>query len=271
MDQYFKEIARYPILEADEERRLALRYKFSRDQKAREKLIVSNLRYVVSIAKTYVGQGLDLEDLVNEGNIGLIKGVEKFEPEQGFKLITYASWWIRQSILKAINDSNRTIRVPINKSLALGKIREAENTLTQELDAPPTISQIQDKINELTENIDVNETLVSTTKCANLNEMIDDDRELLETVQDSSQQSPDYEIQKNLFRKELDRAMEAFTPREKDIIRFYHGFGEMGRTLTLEEIGNLMGLTRERVRQIKEQALKRLKLRGKLNKFKELL
>jgi RNA polymerase primary sigma factor len=272
MEQYFREIGKYPLLTPEEEYILAKKCKDTQCEKSREKLVASNLRYVISIAKRYVGQGIDFEDLVAEGNVGLVKALKCYEPDRGFKFITYASWWIKQSILKAISDTNRTIRIPANKSFALAKIRAVENELTQELSGPPTTKQIQDKLNELmAHNINVEKTLKVTNSCVDLNSCDSYDNELINNVADTTQTPPDKAMRKTLLLKELKKALEGFTQREKDIIYLYHGLGDLTKPLTLEEIGNLLNLTRERVRQIKAQTLKKLKSRGKLDKFRETL
>lgn len=272
MDQYFKDISKYPLLSPKEEYDLAMKYKYYKCEKSREKLITGNLRYVISIAKKYVGQGLPLEDLIEEGNIGLIKSLKEFDPEKGFKFITYAAWWIRQSILQALSESNRIIRIPANKTAALNKIRTIENELTQELEAPPTIEQIQEKVNSLVNvNVDVEKTILTTYNCLDLNAVDVNDREILDTIPDTSQPKPDHIIKRSSLQKELEKALKGFSQREKDVIYLYHGLGGISRPLTLEEIGQLLNITRERVRQIKVQVLKKLKERGKLKTFKEIL
>jgi len=271
MDQYFQDIVKYNLLSPEEEKRLAFLYKEKKCEKAREKILTCNLRFVVSIAKKYVNQGLDLEDLISEGNIGLIKALDRFEPELGFKFITYASWWIRQSILQALTDTNRTIRIPANKKAALDKIKEIEQELAQDNQSPPTLDEIQKEINKLVGNISVENTILETNNCLDLNNYDINDNEILEQMADPNQTPPDYEAKRLILRDQLEKAMEGFSQREKDILYLYHGLGDLSRPLTLEEIGNLLNITRERVRQIKEQVLKKLKSRKQLDKFKEIL
>jgi RNA polymerase primary sigma factor len=257
LDKYLQEIGRVELLNAEEEIDLARRIKKG-DQKALEKLTKANLRFVVSVAKQYQNQGLSLGDLINEGNLGLIKAAKRFDETRGFKFISYAVWWIRQSILQALAEQSRIVRLPLNRVGALNKIGKAFSTLEQEFEREPSAS-------ELAEELDMSLFEVADTlKISGRHLSMDapfvqgEDNRLLDVIQDERTPMPDHVLIKESLSKEVERALSTLTEREAEVIRLYFGLGRE-HSLTLEEIGEKFQLTRERVRQIKEKAIRRLR------------
>jgi RNA polymerase primary sigma factor len=257
LDKYLQEIGRVELLDPEEEIELARRIKKG-DQKALEKLTKANLRFVVSVAKQYQNQGLSLGDLINEGNLGLIKAAKRFDETRGFKFISYAVWWIRQSILQALAEQSRIVRLPLNRVGALNKIGKAFSTLEQEFEREPSAS-------ELAEELDMSLFEVADTlKISGRHLSMDapfaqgEDNRLLDVIQDERTPLPDHSLIKESLSKEVERALGTLTEREAEVIRLYFGLGRE-HSLTLEEIGEKFQLTRERVRQIKEKAIRRLR------------
>lgn len=257
LDKYLQEIGRVELLDPEEEIDLARRIKKG-DQKALEKLTKANLRFVVSVAKQYQNQGLSLGDLINEGNLGLIKAAKRFDETRGFKFISYAVWWIRQSILQALAEQSRIVRLPLNRVGALNKIGKAFSTLEQEFEREPSAS-------ELAEELDMSLFEVADTlKISGRHLSMDapfaqgEDNRLLDVIQDERTPLPDHTLIKESLSKEVERALGTLTEREAEVIRLYFGLGRE-HSLTLEEIGEKFQLTRERVRQIKEKAIRRLR------------
>ncbi len=257
LDKYLQEIGKVDLLTPDEEIDLARRIKKG-DQKSLEKLTKANLRFVVSVAKQYQNQGLSLGDLINEGNLGLIKAAKRFDETRGFKFISYAVWWIRQSILQALAEQSRIVRLPLNRVGALNKIGKKFSQLEQEFEREPSAS-------ELAEELDMSLFEVADTlKISGRHLSMDapfaqgEDNRLLDVIQDERQPSPDNELMKESLSKEVERALATLTDREAEVIRLYFGLGRE-HSLTLEEIGERFKLTRERVRQIKEKAIRRLR------------
>lgn len=257
LDKYLQEIGRVELLDPEEEIDLARRIKKG-DQKALEKLTKANLRFVVSVAKQYQNQGLSLGDLINEGNLGLIKAAKRFDETRGFKFISYAVWWIRQSILQALAEQSRIVRLPLNRVGALNKIGKAFSTLEQEFEREPSAS-------ELAEELDMSLFEVADTlKISGRHLSMDapfvqgEDNRLLDVIQDERTPMPDHSLIKESLSKEVERALSTLTEREAEVIRLYFGLGRE-HSLTLEEIGEKFQLTRERVRQIKEKAIRRLR------------
>ncbi len=257
LDKYLQEIGRVDLLDPEEEIDLARRIKKG-DQKALEKLTKANLRFVVSVAKQYQNQGLSLGDLINEGNLGLIKAAKRFDETRGFKFISYAVWWIRQSILQALAEQSRIVRLPLNRVGALNKIGKAFSTLEQEFEREPSAS-------ELAEELDMSLFEVADTlKISGRHLSMDapfaqgEDNRLLDVIQDERTPLPDHALIKESLSKEVERALGTLTEREAEVIRLYFGLGRE-HSLTLEEIGEKFQLTRERVRQIKEKAIRRLR------------
>jgi len=257
LDKYLQEIGKVELLTPQEEIDLARRIKKG-DQKSLEKLTKANLRFVVSVAKQYQNQGLSLGDLINEGNLGLIKAAKRFDETRGFKFISYAVWWIRQSILQALAEQSRIVRLPLNRVGALNKIGKAFSTLEQEFEREPSAS-------ELAEELDMSLFEVSDTlKISGRHLSMDapfaqgEDNRLLDVIQDSRQPAPDSGLMEESLREEVRRALSTLSEREAQVIRLYFGL-DQEHSLTLEEIGEKFNLTRERVRQIKEKAIRRLR------------
>lgn len=266
LDKYLQEIGRYELITVEEEVELARRIKKG-DQNAIEKLTRANLRFVVSVAKQYQNQGLSLPDLINEGNLGLIKAAEKFDETRGFKFISYAVWWIRQSIMQAINEQSRIVRLPLNQVSSLTKYKKAISEFEQEHQRKPT-----DK--ELAEILELSiEKIKKTVKIAGRHVSVDapfaegEDNSLLDVIANDDSPRADKELELESLRIEIERALSTLTQREKDIIK--SSFGIETEQLSLEEIGDKYNLTRERVRQIREKAIKRLRntSRSKLLKY----
>lgn len=257
LDRYLQEIGEVPLLTPDEEIELARRIK-KNDQDALEKLTKANLRFVVSVAKQYQNQGLSLGDLINEGNLGLIKAAKRFDETRGFKFISYAVWWIRQSILQALAEQSRVVRLPLNRVGALNKIGKAFSNLEQEYEREPSASEIAEEL-EMTP-YEVSDTLKISGKHLSLDAPFNqgDDNRLLDVIQDDHQPPPDDLLLDESLRIEVKRALTTLSDREAEVIKLYFGL-DREHPLTLEEIGERFCLTRERVRQIKEKAIRRLR------------
>lgn len=259
LDKYLQEIGRVELLHQEDE--IVLATKIQEDapdaDKALERLVKANLRFVVSVAKQYQNQGLALGDLINEGNLGLIKAARRFDVNRGFKFISYAVWWIRQSILQALAEQSRIVRLPLNRVGALNKIGKKFNELEQEFEREPTPQ-------ELAESLEMSvEEIAETMRLAGKHLSVDaplqqgEDNRLLDILPNEHQIPPDGELLHESLRMELDHVLNSLSDREAEVVRLY--FGLDGQTLTLEEIGEKFGLTRERVRQIKEKAIRRLR------------
>lgn len=228
------------------------------DKIALEKLTKANLRFVVSVAKQYQNQGLSLPDLINEGNLGLIKAAQRFDETRGFKFISYAVWWIRQSILQALAEQSRIVRLPLNKIGSINKINKAYASLEQEHERAPSAEEISDQL-DMTED-DVKESMKNSGRHVSMDAPLveGEDSNLYDVLRSGESPNPDRELLNESLRIEIERALKTLTPREADLIRLYFGLnGE--HPMTLEEIGEAFDLTRERVRQIKEKAIRRLK------------
>ncbi|MDI9537982.1 MAG: sigma-70 family RNA polymerase sigma factor [Bacteroidota bacterium] len=256
LDKYLQEIGREELISVEEEVELAQRIKKG-DQAALEKLTRANLRFVVSVAKQYQNQGLSLPDLINEGNLGLIKAAEKFDETRGFKFISYAVWWIRQSILQALAEQSRIVRLPLNQVGSLNKINKAYSKFEQEHERKPSPE-------ELAEELDLPaEKVADTLRVAGRHISVDapfvegEDNSLLDVLINSDSPNADRSLINESLSREIERALATLTERESDIIRYFFGIG--CQEMTLEEIGERFGLTRERVRQIKEKAIRRLR------------
>ncbi|MBM4175296.1 MAG: sigma-70 family RNA polymerase sigma factor [Ignavibacteria bacterium] len=257
LDKYLQEIGKVDLITPDEEIELAQKIKKG-DQLALEKLTKANLRFVVSVAKQYQNQGLSLGDLINEGNLGLIKAAKRFDETRGFKFISYAVWWIRQSILQALAEQSRIVRLPLNRVGALNKIGKAFSNLEQEFEREPSAQELSEEL-----NIPVGE-VADTLKISGRHVSMDapfaqgEDNRLLDVIQNDQQPSPDHGLMKESLKVEIERALSTLTEREAEVIRLYFGLN-YEHSLTLEEIGEKFNLTRERVRQIKEKAIRRLR------------
>lgn len=257
LDKYLQEIGKVGLITADEEVELAQRIKAG-DQIALEKLTKANLRFVVSVAKQYQNQGLTLPDLINEGNLGLIKAAQRFDETRGFKFISYAVWWIRQSILQALAEQSRIVRLPLNKIGSINKINKTFAFLEQSHERPPSAEEIAKEL-DMTIN-DVKESMKNSGRHVSMDAPLveGEDSNLYDVLRSGESPNPDKDLLHESLRTEIERALETLTPREADVIRLYFGLGNQ-HPMTLEEIGETFDLTRERVRQIKEKAIRRLK------------
>lgn len=257
LDKYLQEIGKVDLITADEEVELAQRIKAG-DRIALEKLTKANLRFVVSVAKQYQNQGLSLPDLINEGNLGLIKAAQRFDETRGFKFISYAVWWIRQSILQALAEQSRIVRLPLNKIGSINKINKAYAALEQEHERAPSTEEISEML-DMSES-DVKESMKNSGRHVSMDAPLveGEDSNLYDVLNTGESPSPDAELMTESLRTEIERALQTLTPREADLIRLYFGLNGT-HPMTLEEIGETFDLTRERVRQIKEKAIRRLK------------
>jgi RNA polymerase primary sigma factor len=257
LDKYLTEISREDMITAEQEVELAKKIKKG-DQRALEKLVRANLRFVVSVAKQYQNQGLTLPDLINEGNLGLIKAAQRFDETRGFKFISYAVWWIRQSILQAIAEQSRIVRLPLNQVGSLNKINKIYAQLEQELERPPVADELAAAL-EIPED-KVKDTMSVSGRHVSVDAPLkeDEDFSLLDLISNNESPSADGDLMRESLQKEIERSLETLTERERDVIRLFFGIG-MNHGLTLEEIGDKFDLTRERVRQIKEKAIRRLR------------
>ena len=257
LDKYLQEIGKVDLLTADEEVVLAKRIREG-DQLALEKLTKANLRFVVSVAKQYQNQGLSLGDLINEGNLGLIKAAQRFDETRGFKFISYAVWWIRQSILQALAEQSRIVRLPLNRVGSLNKISKTFSELEQKIEREPSPDEMAEVL-EITAS-----EVVDSMKISGRHVSMDapfvqgEENSLLDVLENDGDEKPDDGLMTDSLRKEVQRALSTLTQREADVITLYFGLnGE--HAMTLEEIGEKFNLTRERVRQIKEKAIRRLR------------
>ncbi len=257
LDKYLQEIGKVELITADEEVALAQRIKQG-DRAALEKLTKANLRFVVSVSKQYQNQGLSLPDLINEGNLGLIKAAQRFDETRGFKFISYAVWWIRQSILQALAEQSRIVRLPLNKIGAINKINKAYAKLEQKFEREPNAEEIAILL-EITEN-EVKESMKNSGRHVSMDAPLvqDEDNNMYDVLRSEDGPTPETELLYESLRKEIERAVSTLTQREADVIRLYFGLNG-SHPMTLEEIGEKFDLTRERVRQIKEKAIRRLK------------
>jgi RNA polymerase primary sigma factor len=257
LDKYLQEIGKVDLLTPDEEVDLAKRIRDG-DQLALEKLTKANLRFVVSVAKQYQNQGLSLGDLINEGNLGLIKAAQRFDETRGFKFISYAVWWIRQSILQALAEQSRIVRLPLNRVGSLNKISKTFSELEQKFEREPSPDELAEVLEVSTSEV------VDTLKISGRHVSMDapfvqgEENSLLDVLENDSEDKPDSGLINDSLRREVQRALSTLTQREADVITLYFGLnGE--HSMTLEEIGEKFSLTRERVRQIKEKAIRRLR------------
>jgi RNA polymerase primary sigma factor len=258
LDKYLQDIGREDLITAEQEVELAKKIKAG-DQLALEKLTRANLRFVVSVAKQYQNQGLTLPDLINEGNLGLIKAAQKFDETRGFKFISYAVWWIRQSILQALAEQARIVRLPLNQVGSLNKINKAFSKLEQEYERPPSAEELAEALgvpeDKIKESLNVSGRHVSMDAPLTTNE---DGGTLMDVMANSDAPKTDQTLMAESLQKEIERSLSTLTDKEREIIRLFFGIG-MNHGLTLEEIGSKFNLTRERVRQIKEKAIRRLR------------
>ena len=257
LDQYLQEIGQISLLKPGEEVELARRIKQG-DGEALHKLVRSNLRFVVSVAKKYQGQGLTLSDLINEGNYGLMKAASRFDETRGFKFISYAVWWIRQAILHALAEQSRIVRLPLNRIGTISKIRKTSARLSQDLKRSPSVDELAAELDIKPHK--VREALSQSARHISMDAPFgdDDDHSLLDLLPETDNASPDDQLMGESIRIDVERALVSLPPREAEITRLYFGIGHK-HPKTLDEIGRRFGLTRERVRQIKERALRKLR------------
>ncbi len=259
LDRYLQEIGKVDLITADMEIELAIKIRAG-DQDALEKLTKANLRFVVSVAKQFQNKGLPLSDLINEGNIGLIKAAKKFDETRGFKFISYAVWWIKQSIMQAIADQSRMVRLPLNRVGALTKISKASSKLEQEFERAASTEEIAKElemdVNDVAYALKVSGRHVSVD--APFSQSDNDKSSLLDVISNNEQPDPDDELMTNSLQNDIESSLGTLTEREAEVIRLYFGINSE-YSATLEEIGEMLSLTRERVRQIKEKALGRLR------------
>jgi RNA polymerase primary sigma factor len=261
LDQYLQEIGQIPLLTAEEEVELAQRIQAG-DDEALHHMVRANLRFVVSVAKKYQGQGLTLADLINEGNYGLIKAAQRFDETRGFKFISYAVWWIRQAILQALAEQARTVRLPLNRIGTISKIRKASARLAQAYKRPPNVEELAEELDLPPQKIE--DALRHQSRSLSVDEPFgeEDDNNLLDVLADAADAPPDEQLVGESVKKDIERALASLSPREAEITRLYFGIGRE-TPMTLEEIGQEYELTRERVRQIKEKALRKLRQKGR--------
>lgn len=257
LDKYLQEIGKVELLTPEEEIDLAIRIK-KNDNVALEKLVKANLRFVVSVAKQYQNQGLTLGDLINEGNLGLIKAAKRFDETRGFKFISYAVWWIRQSILQALAEQSRIVRLPLNRVGALNKIGKAYSSLEQEFEREPSASELANEldmdVSEVSDHLKISGRHVSIDAPFTSGE----ENRLLDVIENDDQPAPDSMLMSESLRSEIERVLSTLNERETEVLKLYFGINR-DHALTLEEIGEMFNLTRERVRQIKEKAIRRLR------------
>ena len=269
LDKYLQEIGKVSLLTAEQEIELARKIKQG-DPNALEKLTRANLRFVVSVAKQYQNQGLSLGDLINEGNLGLIKAARRFDETRGFKFISYAVWWIRQSILQALAEQSRIVRLPLNRVGVLNRIGKAYSSLEQEYEREPSPEELA---KELEMDVhDISETLQISSKHLSFDAPLagDGENRLLDVIEDGEQTSPDTSLMSESLHEEINRALSKLSELEAEIVKLYFGL-EDGEPMTLEEIGDKFNLTRERIRQIKEKAIRRLRNATRSKELKKYL
>lgn len=269
IEKYLEEIGGYSPLPPAQEVELAKRIRKS-DSTALDALVKANLRFVISVAKEYQGQGLPLQDLISEGNLGLIKAAQRFDETRGFKFISYAVWWIRQSILQALAEQSRVVRLPLNRVGAINKVGRALEQLEKKFGREPSMEEIAEKM-ELTA-FEVADVMKTSARHLSLDEPFKEEEgnSLLDVIESDRYAPPDDNLMQESLQVEVDKVLSTLKPREAEIIRLYFGL-DGDRPLTLEEIGEHFKLTRERVRQIKEKALRRLRHRSRLEPLRKYL
>ena len=270
LDKYLQEIGRVDLITAEEEVELARRIKQG-DQVALEKLTKANLRFVVSVSKQYQNQGLSLPDLINEGNLGLIKAAQRFDETRGFKFISYAVWWIRQSILQALAEQSRIVRLPLNKVGSLNKINRAFSELEQEFEREPSSDELAELLEIPTEEVETTLGVAARHVSMDAPFVDGEDNSLLDVLENSKTDKTDKALEYNMsLRTEIERSLSTLTERQCDVIKLYFGIG-VEHPLSLEDIGERFGLTRERVRQIKDKAINKLRSASRSKLLKNYL
>ncbi|MFN5168222.1 MAG: RNA polymerase sigma factor RpoD/SigA [Cyclobacteriaceae bacterium] len=269
LDKYLSEIAKVDLLTADEEVQLARRIRDG-DQVALERLAKGNLRFVVSVAKQYQNHGLSLNDLINEGNVGLIKAAGRFDETRGFKFISYAVWWIRQSIMQALAEQSRVVRLPLNRISSLNKISRAYAELEQRFEREPTVEEISVKLDISIEEVEINQRVSGRQVSVDAPFLQGEENTLLDVLTNSSEESPDQELVNLSLKREVERALALLTSRESEVIKLYFGLDGQSPS-RLEEIARQLSLTPERVRQIKEKATRKLRHQGRSRLLRDYL
>lgn len=269
LKSYFKDLRKIEQLSGAEQTELAKKAKAG-DKAAMNKLIECNLRFVLTIAKEYQYGNIDIEDLINEGNIGLIKAVDRFDETKGYKFISYAVWWVRQSIMQYIYDNGNMVRLPINKINAIGKVNKATEQLFHELDREPTAEEIQEATNFSSD--DIRSTYLDSTRCVSLDQKVseDSDSDMNDLIPGETLEDIEGKTNGDSLKFEINSVLSSLTERENQILNMYFGLNGYNE-LSLKEIGDKLNLTNERVRQIKELALKKLRMYGKSSKLREFL
>jgi len=257
LDKYLSEIAKVELITAEQEVELAKRIRDG-DQMALEKLAKANLRFVVSVAKQYQNNGMSLGDLINEGNVGLIKAASRFDETRGFKFISYAVWWIRQSIMQALAEQSRIVRLPLNRVGSLNKISRAFSELEQKYEREPSAEELAKVLDMSPEEIENNQRISGRSVSVNAPFVQGEENSLLDVLENDSEETPDQGLMNNSLRQEIARSLSTLTERESEVIASYFGLNG-SQSMTLEEIGDKFQLTRERVRQIKEKATRKLR------------
>ncbi len=257
LDKYLQDISKIELITAEEEVELARRIRTG-DQIALEKLTNANLRFVVSVAKQYQNQGLKLPDLINEGNVGLVKAAKRFDETRGFKFISYAVWWIRQSILQALAEQSRVVRLPLNKIGSINKIKKTFSYLEQTHERPPSAEEIAKEL-DMTIN-EVKQSMKNSGRHISMDAPLKEgeDSNLYDVMRSGESPRPDLDLMRQSLHTEIKRALDTLSPREADVIKLYYGIGDQ-QSMTLAEIGQTFDLTRERVRQIREKAIRKLR------------
>ena len=263
LDKYLADIAKEPMITPEEEVELAQKIKMG-DQIALDRLVRANLRFVVSVAKQYQNQGLSLADLINEGNVGLIKAAQRFDETKGFKFISYAVWWIRQAILQAVAEQSRMVRLPLNQVGFLSRVKKTASSLEQLYQRKPTIKEIADELDMPEEKIEAILKINSKEVSMDAPVTSDDDMTFIDTVVPEDNYDADKDVMSEFESAEIKRSLSVLSEKERQVIIYYFGL-DSNKSYTLEEIGYMMDMTRERVRQVKDKALKKLRLRSKKN------
>jgi len=262
LDKYLADIAKEPMISPEEEVELAQKIKMG-DQIALDKLVRANLRFVVSVAKQYQNQGIGLADLINEGNVGLIKAAQRFDETKGFKFISYAVWWIRQAILQAVAEQSRMVRLPLNQVGFISRVKKTASYLEQLYQRKPTIKEIADELEMPEEKVEAIMKISSKEVSMDAPVSSDDEMTFIDTMVPEDNNDADKEIVSETESAEIKRSLSVLSEKERQVIMYYFGLDNNNHSYTLEEIGCMMDMTRERVRQVKDKALKKLRMRSK--------